>query len=135
MFKRMKNIRPSMLISHLIITLVYPLAAALRAEQNRLLVFTDSMTIVSLLLVIVGIIYSLVLHGDFDVSNYYLQHSGRSIARRFAVRRGAQMQQEEDIAKFISDAREKREGAFNYPLFLGIVYLLAAVIIAYVFYP
>ncbi|HAJ66209.1 MAG: hypothetical protein IJS79_00345 [Oscillospiraceae bacterium] len=135
MFKRMKNIRPSMLISHLIITLVYPLAAALRAEQNRLLVFTDAMTIVSLLLVIVGIIYSLVLHGDFDVSNYYLQHSGRSIARRFAVRRGAQMQQEEDIAKFISDAREKREGAFNYPLFLGIVYLLAAVIIAYVFYP
>lgn len=135
MFKRMKNIRPSMLISHLIITLVYPLAAALRAEQNRLLVFTDAMTIVSLLLIIVGIIYSLVLHGDFDVSNYYLQHSGRSIARRFAVRRGAQMQQEEDIAKFISDAREKREGAFNYPLFLGIVYLLAAVIIAYVFYP
>ena len=135
MFKRMKNIRPSMLISHLIITLVYPLAAALRAEQNRLLVFTDAMTIVSLLLVIVGIIYSLVLHGDFDVSNYYLQHSGRSIARRFAVRRGAQMQQEEDIAKFISDAREKREGEFNYPLFLGIVYLLAAVIIAYVFYP
>lgn len=135
MFKKMKNIRPSMLISHLIITLVYPLAAALRAEQNRLLVFTDAMTIVSLLLVIVGIIYSLVLHGDFDVSNYYLQHSGRSIARRFAVRRGAQMQQEEDIAKFISDAREKREGAFNYPLFLGIVYLLAAVIIAYVFYP
>ena len=135
MFKRMKNIRPSMLISHLIITLVYPLAAALRAEQNRLLVFTDAMTIVSLLLVIVGIIYSLVLHGDFDVSNYYLQHSGRSIARRFAVRRSAQMQQEEDIAKFISDAREKREGAFNYPLFLGIVYLLAAVIIAYVFYP
>ena len=135
MFKRMKNIRPSMLISHLIITLVYPLAAALRAEQNRLLVFTDAMTIVSLLLVIVGIIYSLVLHGDFDVSNYYLQHSGRSIARRFAVRRGAQMQQEEDIAKFISDAREKREGAFNYPLFLGIVYLLAAVVIAYVFYP
>lgn len=135
MFKRMKNIRPSMLISHLIITLVYPLAAALRAEQNRLLVFTDAMTIVSLLLVIVGIIYSLVLHGDFDVSNYYLQHSGRSIARRFAVRRGAQMQQEEDIAKFISDAREKREGSFNYPLFLGIVYLLAAVIIAYVFYP
>ena len=135
MFKRMKNIRPSMLISHLIITLVYPLAAALRAEQNRLLVFTDAMTIVSLLLVIVGIIYSMVLHGDFDVSNYYLQHSGRSIARRFAVRRGAQMQQEEDIAKFISDAREKREGVFNYPLFLGIVYLLAAVIIAYVFYP
>ena len=135
MFKRMKNIRPSMLLSHLIITLVYPLAAALRAEQNRLLVFTDAMTIVSLLLVIVGIIYSLVLHGDFDVSNYYLQHSGRSIARRFAVRRSAQMQQEEDIAKFISDAREKREGAFNYPLFLGIVYLLAAVVIAYVFYP
>ena len=135
MFKRMKNIRPSMLLSHLIITLVYPLAAALRAEQNRLLVFTDAMTIVALLLIIVGIIYSLVLHGDFDVSNYYLQHSGRSIARRFAVRRGAQMQQEEDIAKFISDAREKREGAFNYPLFLGIVYLLAAVVIAYVFYP
>lgn len=135
MFKRMKNIRPSMLITHLIITLVYPLAAALRAEQNRLLVFTDAMTIVSLLLIIVGIIYSLVLHGDFDVSNYYLQHSGRSIARRFAVRRSAQMQQEEDIAKYISDAREKREGAFNYPLFLGIVYLLAAVVIAYVFYP
>jgi hypothetical protein len=93
------------------------------------------MTIVALLLIIVGIIYSLELHGDFDVSNYYLQHSGRSIARRFAVRRSAQMQQEEDIAKFISDAREKREGAFNYPLFLGIVYLLAAVVIAYVFYP
>lgn len=132
MFKKMKNIKPSMLITHLIITLAYPAVKALASPVKRLLIFTDAMTIVALILVILGIIYSLILHGDFDISSYYLQHGARS-ARYAFTRRGAEEQQKKSIDEFILEAREKRENSFNYPLFLGIVYLIASLVIAYGF--
>ena len=132
MFKRLKNIRPALLISHIVITLSYPAVRAFNAPRNRLLVFTDAMTIVALILVILGILYAMVLHGDFDISSYYLQHGARS-ARYAFTRRGAEEQEKKSIDEFILEAREKRENSFNYPLFLGIVYLIASLVIAYGF--
>ena len=132
MFKKFKNIRPALLISHLVITLGYPAAKAFASPRNRLLIFTDAMTIVALILVILGILYAMVLHGDFDISSYYLQHGARS-ARYAFTRRGAEEQEKKSIDEFILEAREKRENSFNYPLFLGIVYLIASLVIAYGF--
>ncbi len=132
MFKKMKNIKPSMLITHLIITLAYPAVKALASPVKRLLIFTDAMTIVAAVLLILGILYSMVLHGDFDLSRYYLQRGVRSLMRGLS-RRGTDAEQQKPIDAFLRDAREQREETFNYPLFLGIVYLLAAAVIAYGF--
>ena len=128
MLKKLKNIKPGLLIGHVVITLAYPAFRAIRAESGRLLIFTDALTIVGLVLVIGGIIYSLVLHGFFDVSNYFIQRGVRSF--RFG-RHSKELDQGKSIDEFLREARERREDAFNYPLFLGIVYLLASIVLAY----
>lgn len=132
MFRRWKNIKPGLLIVHLIITLGYPAAKAFTAESNPLLIFTNSLTVIALLLVVFGVVYSMVLHGDFDITSFYLQRGLHSVRSLFS-RRAAEFGIKKDITEFMSEAREKREEAFNYPLALGIVYLLAAAILAYGF--
>lgn len=134
MIKKLKNIKLSPLITHLIVTLAYPAVRAFTAEKNRLLLFSNALTIVGLILMVVGIIYSMNLHGDFDVSRYYLRRGVRSF-KFFSPRQSEELKQdrEENPAEFMREMKEKREEAFNYPLFLGIVYVLVSVLIAYVF--
>ncbi len=132
MIKKFKNLRPGLLITHLIITLAYPLIKAFSVPNNRLLVFTDAMTIVALILVVLGILYSLVLHGDFDISSYYFQRAAKYLSRRrFSGRDRSDPDPQKDLPEYLNDSEEKREESFNYPLFLGIVYLLAALVLAY----
>ena len=38
---RFKNIKPQTLLTHVIVTLLYPLARVVMASSQRLLVFTD----------------------------------------------------------------------------------------------
>lgn len=130
MLKKLKNIKPGMLILHVIITLAYPAVKAFRAEGNRLLAFTDALTIIALVLLIGGVIYSLALHGFFDISTYYLQRGFRTF-KFFNPRRGEDTDINQSIDEFLIEAREKRKNAFNYPLLLGIVYLLVSVLLAY----
>lgn len=118
MFKNLKKIKTGPLLTHLIITLAYPAAKAFISSAHRLMIFTDAMTFVSLVLLAFGLLYSWYLHGDFDLSGFLLKRG---------VQRGA-MQSYQD---YIAEQKEKREEAFNYPLFLGLVYLAAAIIIAY----
>ncbi len=120
MFKRLKNIRLRGLLSHMIVTLAYPAVKAYMSESHRLLVFTDSMPIIAAVLVVGGIIYSAFLHGDFDIS-------------AFVIRRGIRRDAPQDFRSYKAEKEEKREEAFNYPLFLGIIYLAAAAVIAWVF--
>lgn len=126
MLKRFKNIRIRPLISHLIVTLAYPAVKAIISSDHRLLIFTDAMTIIAFLMLAGGVFYALFLHGDFDISGYVLKRG---------MRRGIKLQQEEQpqsFADYAAAKKEKREEAFNYPLFLGIVYILAAIFISYV---
>ncbi len=128
---KLKNIKPGLLIAHLLITLGYPAVRAFKAEINRFQVFIDAVTIIALVLLIGGILYSMVLRGSFDLSNYFLQRGFR------AFRRGAPLsdnpEQNKTPEEFLREARERREGAFNYPLFLGIVYLVVSIVIGYGF--
>ena len=120
MIRRLKKIDPRTMMSHLIITLAYPIAKGIIAEHNGLTVFTDAMTIIALILVIGGIVYSFVLKGDFDISS-------------FTVRRGVKHTDPKkplDFRNYERDRRQEREKAFNYPLFLGILYLIAAAFLA-----
>ena len=118
MLKKLKNIRLRPLISHVLITLAYPAVRAVTSPTNKLLVFTDAMTIIALVLIIGGVVYSTVLHGDYDISG-------------FVLNRGAKKEMKQDFAAYQDDRKKRRAEAFNYPLFLGIVYIIASAIIAY----
>ena len=91
------------------------------ASSQRLLIFTDCLTIVAAILLIAGVVYSLYLHGDFDISSYVMRRA-RSNAPK------------QTFEAYKANRKERREASFNYPLFLGAVYMAAALFIAYVFY-
>ena len=115
----LKKINPRVLLTHMIITLGYPAARAFAAEQNRLQLFTDAMTIIAMALLVGGILYGFVLRGDLDISG-------------FVMRRGMRRSDDpQNFAKYKKELQEKREDAFNYPLFLGILYLAVSAVIAY----
>ncbi len=121
MFRSGRKPKPGTLLAHLLVTLAYPAARALRAPQgSRLLVFTDTLTVIALVLLVCGIVYALVLRGDLDISEY--------IFSRGLSRNG------KSYAAWKADKKEEREEAFNYPLFLGIVYLIVSAVIAWGFY-
>lgn len=120
MKKRLSKINPRVLLVHIIITLGYPAAKAFTSEENRLLLFTDAVTIIAMVLLVGGIVYALVLHGDFDVSG-------------FLMRRGIRSEDPQSYQAYRKSQKEKREDAFNYPLFLGILYLAVSAVIAFVF--
>ena len=118
MFKRKP--KPGTMLTHMLVTLAYPAARALTAPRNKLLLFTDAMTIIAMVLLVCGIVYALVLRGDFDISGFAFIRGLRGVGKNYDAYR--------------ADRKEEREEAFNYPLFLGILYLLAAAVIAWLFY-
>lgn len=118
MFKRKP--KPGTMLAHMLVTLAYPTARALTAPRNKLLLFTDAMTIIAMVLLVCGIVYALVLRGDFDISGFAFIRGLRGGGKNYDAYR--------------ADRKEEREEAFNYPLFLGILYLLAAAVIAWLFY-
>lgn len=144
MIKRFKNIQLRPLLSHLIITLIYPVAKACISERNKLLVFTDALTIAAGILVIGGVIYAMILHGDFDISRFALR---RGIDRVYRVRflrkdtvtnrpasgHGINSEKANAFREYKRAADTEHAESFNYPLFCGIGYLCVALIIAYVF--
>ena len=119
MFKRFKNLKIKTLLVHLIVTLAYPAAKAITSEDHGLLVFCDVLTIVAGILLIAGVVYGLALHGDFDIAGY-------------AFRRGFRSGQKQTYDAYRKNMQEKREDAFNYPLFVGLLYIALSAFIAYV---
>ena len=120
MFLRFRHLKLRPLIYLLILTLAYPAVRAFISPGRRLLVFTDAVTIVGAVLLIGGVVYALTLHGDFDIAG-------------FALRRGIRSDSAPGFDAYMREKKEKREEAFNYPLFIGLVYLTAAAVIAYLF--
>jgi hypothetical protein len=135
MIKKLKKIRPRVLLSHVIVTLAYPAVKAYISKNNRLLIFTDSMTIIAMLLLVGGVIYAMVLRGDFDISAFVFRRGACSIAGRRYHAYMENAEEGKDPAQSFQTYKkiktEKREDAFNYPLFLGILYLAAAAVIAW----
>ena len=79
-----------------------------------------TLTIIAAVLLIAGIVYSLVLHGDFDISG-------------FVLKRGLERKEKQSFTAYMEDRKQEREDAFNYPLFLSALYFAAVLILAYVF--
>ncbi len=113
---KLKNIRLTNVIIVSMFILTYPLLKSLTSEGNKALIFLDAMTITSLGMVIFGVIYNLYLKGDFDASKFVIQ---RNLFRKNTT-----------YETYSANEQEKRKDSFNYPLFLGIVYLCIAYLAA-----
>ena len=83
MFKRFRNIKPSTLLIHLLVTLAYPAAKAALAPVNKLQVFIDVMTIIALMLLFIGVFYSLFIRGDYDISGFFLRRGMKQGEKNF----------------------------------------------------
>ena len=110
---KFKNIKVKNLIIGLLIVLAYPLVKSMSAD-NKLLVFSDTSLILAFPLLIISIVYSLYLHGDFDTTTF--------IAFKYLT------QTKEEYDHFENRIRDKRKDSFNYPLFFSIILLLLSFI-------
>ena len=114
-----RNIKPVPLITHVILSMLYPAAKAIRAEENKTIVFLDTLTIIAMLLMIFGVFYRLVLKGDFDRIQYVFNRSLRP---------------QKPFDAYEEDREEERKYSFNYPLWLGIFYFVACALIGFIAY-
>ena len=109
---RFRNFHFKQFLLYLIPAILYPVYAYVSSEQ-KLLKCMDALTIMGLVFLILGVIFSLMRHGDFDIAEY-------------VTRRTVQKGDIKPYAAFKEDKQEKRKDSFNYPFFTGIVLLLAA---------
>ena len=102
--------------------LIYPLYAWISSEPKlKLLKLTDALTVMAFVFLVIGVIYSLIRHGDFDITEY--------VAKR-SLRKG-------DITPynaFKEDKKESRKDSFNYPFCVCVLLFLAAGILTLIFY-
>lgn len=109
-----RSFRLKQFFLYLLPALTYPLYAWITAEQKlKLLKFIDALTIMGFVFLVIGIIYSLIRHGDFDITEY--------VAKR-SLRKGDVKSYE----AFKEDKKESRKDRFNYPFCICILLFLAA---------
>lgn len=117
----LKNIKLKDLLICLLVAFLYPIFKYVSASGDKLLAFLDAATIIGLVMVVLGIVNAMVLHGDFDITEF--------VTRRAFFRKDTK-----PYDAFKKDKKEQREGRFNTPLLVGIVMLLICVILTLCFY-
>ena len=91
------------------------------AESLKLLKLIDALTVMGLVFLIIGVIFSLIRHGDFDITEY--------VAKR-SLRKG----DVKPYDAFKEDKKESRKDSFNYPFCVCALLFLAAGILTLIFY-
>ena len=72
----LRSFRFRSFLFHLLPALIYPVYAWISAEEKlKLLKFIDSLTIMGLIFLIIGVLVSLLRHGDFDIMEYVAKRS------------------------------------------------------------
>ncbi len=99
----------------LILALLYPVYAYVSSDRS-LLKLMDAMTVTGLLFLVAGIVFSLVKHGDFDITEY--------VAKR-SLRKG----DIKPFEAFRADKKEERKDRINYPFFTGLLLLAASALL------
>lgn len=111
-----KNLKIKNLLLNLFICFLYPLFRLI-VSNNKMLALSDSCFILGLLLVLLGGVNILLIHGDLDITGY--------IANRAFNKDSTQ-----DYKAFKKEREAKRKDSFNYPLLCGIILLLIAYIVS-----
>lgn len=112
-----KNFKFSSFIANFSFAISYPIIKTIVTDGNKMVIFSDTILIMALVFIIVGVIYSFVLHGDLDITSF--------VAKR-TLSRNSNLSYE----KFTEDNKNKRKGSFNYPIFVGIVCIIISYIVS-----
>lgn len=99
--------------------LLYPAYAYLSSE-NKMLKLIDALTVTGLVFVILGVVYSMIRRGDFDIAEY-------------VTRRSLNKGDVKPFKAFKEDKKEERKDSMNYPFFTGLLLLLGAAVLT-IFY-
>ena len=117
-FGSFKNIKLRTMLIVVPLTLAYPVGKALISSENRLMIFSDTLLIISLLLLAFGVLFTFARHGDFDITRYIFH---RGVDRNT-----------KSFEEYKKDREAARSETFNYPLFFGLIYLAVALFIGLV---
>ncbi len=120
LFESFRNIKLRTLAVAVPVTLAYPAIRAATAEHDRMRIFSDTLLITSLVLILFGVLFSFYKKGDFDIMSYMLRRSAEKNVKPFE--------------EFKKDSDDERRKIFNYPLWLGILYLTVASAIGAAFF-
>lgn len=99
--------------------LLYP-AYAYLSSGNMMIKLIDAMTVTGLVFVILGIVYSMIRHGDFDIAEY-------------VTRRTLNKGNVKPFKAFKEDKKEERKDSMNYPFFTGLLLLICSAVLS-IFY-
>ena len=114
--KIFKNFKMKRFIPSLVILLAYPAVKTVISE-HKALVFSDTVFVVSLFLVIFGVIHNLYIKGSFDNTTFVID--------RFMHR-----QTSKTYEAYMKDIKERRKDSFNYPLFTGFIGILLSILVS-----
>ncbi len=95
--------------------LLYP-AYAFLSSGRMMVKLIDALTVTGLVFVILGVVYSMIRHGDFDIAEY-------------VTRRTLNKGDIKPFKAFKEDKKEERKDSMNYPFFTGLLLLLAAAVL------
>ncbi len=117
-FGSFKSIKIRTLLIVVPLTLAYPIVKACISSANRLMIFSDTLLIISLVLLAFGVLFTLARFGDFDITRYVFRRGVDKNAKSFR--------------EYKKDQEDRRRETFNYPLFFGLVYLAVSLFVAFV---
>ena len=117
---KLRNIKLSSLIVDLMIGCAYPLYRVISADTEKLMQAINALFISGGAFLLIGIIASLALHGDFDITEY-------------TFKRALFPKNLKPYRDFKSDKEESRKGSFNYPLLIGVLLEVVAVILTLIY--
>ena len=111
-----RNFKLSGFLPNFIIAMAYPAVRALSSEASRLLHLVNAMTVIGLVMIILGVLYNLVLKGDFDITRFIADRAMKHTQKGYKA--------------YKEDREDEREGSFNYPLFVGIILIAASIVLS-----
>ena len=115
-----KNVKVRNLLICITIGIIYPIIAYTSSENNKMLALINSLFITGIVYIAIGVLYSFILHGDMDITEYFVLSKARTRSD------GSKIPFEE----FKKSKEENREGKFNYPLLVGILLVITAAILS-----
>lgn len=116
MKKLFANFKLKHFIANLAICVIYPIIKAFTSD-NKLLVLSDTLFIMSLVFIVAGVVTSFILHGDFDITS-------------FIAKRSFKHDSDFTFEKYKKEKQDERKGSFNYPLLVGIIVFIISYIIS-----
>lgn len=123
MLRQLNKVHPRVLLTYVLVSLVILVVRAVIAQNGRLYSFTNTLTVIGLILTVAGIFYAMDLRGEYNLFGW------TNLTNRLRKQKdGTQRFQE-----FREAMTETENAHFNYPLFLGILYLIVSAVIAYGF--